>query len=274
MLGGLAITTHTLRPLSCPVFADGGRLSGQFRSHHSTHLDPLLVRPSPLWLLSQHLPSRVSPFQYEMACTVAVDGAPRFLSVFRSRQGSWTLYFRSLDSSLVGLRPFSLRMFHPNLRCVVFLVAPCCLLWYWLGFYLKWQHSTTVSQKSFNKFRDDTHNMLNARKQGVEVCIRSNGANKGASSSLPVPDMVSFESPALQRNHRLQKSESGPRIGTKIGPRVGAKIGDQNWTQIGKSPETRVSVKEMTKPTKHDWKIMQEQHQPSFQLLLDYQNYL
>ena len=67
------------------------------------------------------------------------------------------------------------------------------------------------------------------RKQGVEVCIRSNGANKGALSSLPVPDMVSFESPALQRNHKLQKSESGPRIGTKIGPRIEAKIG----TKIG-----------------------------------------
>ena len=41
----------------------------------------------------------------------------------------------------------------------------------------------------------------------------------GFSSLLFVPDMVSFESPDLQRNHKLQKSESGP----KIGPRIGTK---------------------------------------------------
>ena len=132
-----------------------------------------------------------------------------------------------------------------------------------------------------------------------------------------------FESPDLQRNHKLQKSESGPELGPKsdqelepksgpelepkLGPQLGPK-GGQNWkthfalilgpffgtnfgfsfgTKFGqvqmelrvsiqpwKSPETRVTVKEMTKPTKHNWKIMQGQHQPSFQLLLGYQNYL
>ena len=48
-----------------------------------------------------------------------------------------------------------------------------------------------------------------------------------------MPDMVSFEAPDLQRNHKLQKSESGPRIGTKIGPRIGTKIGTRIGTQIG-----------------------------------------
>ena len=64
-------------------------------------------------LLSQYLPSRVSPFQYEMVCTVAVDGAPRFLSVFRSRRGSWTLYFRSLTVPLLGSVPSRCRCFTP-----------------------------------------------------------------------------------------------------------------------------------------------------------------
>ena len=51
--------------------------------------------------------------------------------------------------------------------------------------------------------------------------------------------MVSFESPDLQRNHKLQKSESGPRIGTKIGPRIGAKIGTRIGTQIGPTIGTK-----------------------------------
>lgn len=45
------------------------------------------------------------------------------------------------------------------------------------------------------------------------------------------------------------------------------RVSIQHW----KSQETRVSVKEMTKPTKPNWKIIQGQHQPSFQLLLGYQ---
>ena len=134
--------------------------------------------------------------------------------------------------------------------------------------------------------------------------------------------MVSFESPDLQRNHKLQKKRKraqnwdqnrtknwsqnrdqnwnpnwahnwdqkggqnwkthfalilGPFFGTNFGFSFGTKFGQvqmelrvsiQHW----KSPETRVTVKEMTKPTKHNWKIMQGQHQPSFQLLLGYQN--
>ena len=49
------------------------------------------------------------------------------------------------DSSLVGLRPFSLPLFHPaRALCVVF-VALSCLLRYWMGFYINWQLMTTVS---------------------------------------------------------------------------------------------------------------------------------
>ena len=80
--GGLAMI-HILRPLSRPVFADGGRLSGHsHRPHRSIYLLPRVPR-SPtasldprntftlrvlgssvfsLALLSQSLPSRVSPF--------------------------------------------------------------------------------------------------------------------------------------------------------------------------------------------------------------------
>ena len=48
----------------------------------------------------------------------------------------WTRPFSFSDSSLVGLRPFLLPLFHPaRALCVVF-VALCCLLRYWLCFYL------------------------------------------------------------------------------------------------------------------------------------------
>ena len=57
-------------------------------------------------LLSQYLLSRVSPFPYEMVCT-AVDGAPRFLSVFVLWESAGLSLF-DLYSPLVGLRPFSL----------------------------------------------------------------------------------------------------------------------------------------------------------------------
>jgi len=99
--------------------------------------------------------------------------------------------------------------------------------------------------------------------------------------------------------------KSGPELEPKLGPQLGPKRGPELkdpfwpdfrslfWNQFSfgakfgqvqmelrvsiqhrKSPETRVTVKEMTKPTKHNWKIMQGQHQPSFQLLQSYQNYL
>ena len=78
----------------------------------------------------------VSPLRYGMVGTVAGDGAPRSLSVFRSSGVCWTRPFSLPDSSLVGLRPFLLPLFHPaRALCVVF-VALCCLLRYWLGFYL------------------------------------------------------------------------------------------------------------------------------------------
>ena len=71
----------------------------------------------------------------------------------------------------------------------------------------------------------------------------------------------------------------GPFFGTNFGFSFGTKFGQVQMElrvsiQHRKSPETRVTVKEMTKPTKHNWKITQGQHQPSFQLLLGYQNYL
>lgn len=61
----------------------------------------------------------------------------------------------------------------------------------------------------------------------------------------------------------------GPFFGTNFGSSFGTKfrqiqmefrVSIQHW----KSQETRVSVKEMTKPTKPNWKIIQGQHQPSF----------
>ena len=45
--------------------------------------------------------------------TVAGDGAPRSLSVVRSSGVCWTRPISFSDSSLAGLRPFSLPMFHP-----------------------------------------------------------------------------------------------------------------------------------------------------------------
>ena len=78
----------------------------------------------------------VSLLRYGMVGTVAGDGAPRSLSVVRSSGVCWTRPFSFSDSSLVGLRPFSLPLFHPaRALCVVF-VALCCPLRYWLGFYL------------------------------------------------------------------------------------------------------------------------------------------
>ena len=78
----------------------------------------------------------VSLLRYGMVGTVAGDGAPRSLSVDRSSGVCWTLPFSFSDSSLVGLRPFSLPLFHPaRAHCVVF-VALRCPLRYWLCFYL------------------------------------------------------------------------------------------------------------------------------------------
>ena len=71
-----------------------------------------------------------------MVGTVAGDGAPRSLSVFRFSGVCWTRPFSFSDSSLAGLRPFSLPMFHPDHALGVLFVALSCLLRYWLGFYL------------------------------------------------------------------------------------------------------------------------------------------
>ena len=65
-------------------------------------------------------------------------------------------------------------------------------------------------------------------------------------------------------------------FGTNFGSSFGTKFrriqtGISCFDSTLKSGKTRVSVKEMTKPAKPDWKIMQGQHQPSFELLLGYQ---
>ena len=91
------------------------------------------------------LPCLLSLLRYGMVGTVAGDGAPRSLSVGRSSGVRWTRPFSFSDSSLVGLRPFSLPLFHPaRAFCAVF-VALSCHLRYWLGFYLNCQLLTTVS---------------------------------------------------------------------------------------------------------------------------------
>ena len=87
----------------------------------------------------------VSPVRYGMVGTVAGDDAPRSVSVVRPSGVCWTRPFSFTDSSLAGLRPFSLPMFHPAHALGVLLVALCCLLRCWLGFYLNWQLMTTVS---------------------------------------------------------------------------------------------------------------------------------
>ena len=56
-----------------------------------------------------------------MVGTVAGDGAPRSLSDVRSSGVCWTRPFSFSDSSLVGLRPFLLLLFHPALPLFSFL---------------------------------------------------------------------------------------------------------------------------------------------------------
>ena len=63
----------------------------------------------------------VSPLRYGMVGTVAGDGAPRSLSAGRSSGVCWTRPFSFSDSSLVGLRPFLLLLFHPaRALCALF----------------------------------------------------------------------------------------------------------------------------------------------------------
>ena len=74
----------------------------------------------------------VSRLRYGMVGTVAGDGAPRSLSVVRSSGVYWTRPFSFSDSSLVGLRPFSLPLFHPSALFAWFLwllVVSCGTGW-------------------------------------------------------------------------------------------------------------------------------------------------
>ena len=69
----------------------------------------------------------VSLLRYGRVGTVAGDGAPRSLSDGRSSGVRWTRPFSFSDSSLVGLRLFSLPSFHPA-RARRGFVALSCLL--------------------------------------------------------------------------------------------------------------------------------------------------
>ena len=160
------LVLHTLWPLIRPVFADGGRIKGHcsrfsrslfFLSSSTSEAGGQLSSPQRVprcgllcssafsWYSFPSISPPVSPLRYGMVGTVAGDGAPRSLSDFRSSRVCWTRPFSFSDSSLVGLRPFLLPLFHPaRALCAVF-VALSCLLRYWLGFYLNWQLMTTVS---------------------------------------------------------------------------------------------------------------------------------
>ena len=161
--GTMASYIPHLWPFICPVFADGGRITGHC-SRFSYSLSSSTSEPGGLLSSPQRVPRcgllcssafslcsfpnispPVSPFRYGMVGTVAGDGAPRSLSVARSSGVCWTRPFSFSDSSLAGLRPFSLPMFHPAHALGVLFVALCCLLRYWLGFYLNWQLMATVS---------------------------------------------------------------------------------------------------------------------------------
>ena len=100
---------------------------------------------SSVFFFSSRISPPVSLPRYGMVGTVAGDGAPRSLSDFRSLGVCWTRPFSFSDSSLVGLRAFSLPLFHPSRALRVVFVALRCHLRYWLGFYFNWQPMTTVS---------------------------------------------------------------------------------------------------------------------------------
>ena len=161
--GTMASYIPHLWPFICPVFADGGRINGHCSRFSRSLLLSLSSSTSEtgggLLSSSQRVPHcgllcssafpsispPVSPLLDGMVGTVAGDGAPRSLSVVRSSRVCWTRLFSFSDSSLAGLRPFSLLMFHPAHALGVLFVALCCLLRYWLRFYLNWQLMTTVS---------------------------------------------------------------------------------------------------------------------------------
>ena len=109
--GGLAMI-HILRPLSRPVFADGGRLSGHsHRPHRSIYLLPRVPRsptaslgPRNTFMLRASRLVRLllgAPFPVpSLSCFSPLirdgrhcgwHGAPRFLSLVRYRGVGWTL---------------------------------------------------------------------------------------------------------------------------------------------------------------------------------------
>ena len=84
----------------------------------------------------------------------------------RSLRVSRTLSLRCSGSPLAVPRPFLLPPFvSPPSLLSSSLMAQCCFLWYWLGFYRKLQQLTTVSQKHLSTSErcwDHIHYTLNA----------------------------------------------------------------------------------------------------------------
>ena len=120
---------ESLQPTKAKPFEH--QIESLLESEMNVHEFPQCVNSSP------SISPPVSPLRYGMVGTVAGDGAPRPLSAVRSSGVCWTRPFSFSDSSLVGLRPFLLLLFHPaRALCALFFVALRCLLRYCLGFYL------------------------------------------------------------------------------------------------------------------------------------------
>ena len=132
-----------LPPFSCPLFADGRRLQGQiivpliylislssstlvtdgqFSSPQHANCCGLLCSSVFSWCSFLSISPLVSRLRYEMAGTVAGDGAPRLLSVVRSSGVCWTRLFRSLTVSLLGSVP-------SRCRCFTVVALSSCVLW-------------------------------------------------------------------------------------------------------------------------------------------------
>ena len=142
MVDGSMVTVLASLVLSYSLSSSTSETGGLLSSPQCVPRCGLLARPP-----SPCAPFPVSPLPCLRSDTVwlVLCGAPRSLSVVRSSGVCWTRPFSFSDSSLAGLRPFSLPMFHPAHALGVLFVALCCLLRYWLGFYLNWQLMTTVS---------------------------------------------------------------------------------------------------------------------------------
>ena len=130
--------------LLCPTFLSLWMVDGSKVTFLASKFLSLSSSPPVIWSPTNSLAVRnasfvrecslsifppVSLLRHGMVGTVADNGAPRFLSDFRSSGVCWTHPFRFLTVLLLGsVHPF-------RALCVVF-VALRCHLQYWLGFYL------------------------------------------------------------------------------------------------------------------------------------------